>query len=147
CIVFDNDTAVDVVPIRMKIYESKRCEPFANFTSALDEYFTHRENVAVEIGKKAVFQAESGKIERILAEQKLAISNWRKKQKESRKKADAIYNNFETVNKIIAGLNRAKESGLSWDEIKKKVKAENTAEAKAIKEIREKEGKVILRLK
>jgi predicted ribosome quality control (RQC) complex YloA/Tae2 family protein len=147
CIVFDGEVAVDAVPIKMKLYEGKRCEPFSNFTSALDEYFTHRENVAVELGKKAVYQAETGKVERIQAEQKLALTNWKKKERDSRKKAEAIYRNFQTVEKIIAGLNKAKESGMSWDEIKKKVKSEKTAEAKAIKEIREKEGKVILRLK
>ncbi len=147
CIVFDGETAVDAVPIKMKIYEDKRCEPFSNFTSALDEYFTHKENVAVELGKKAVFQAETGKVERIMAEQKLAVANWKKKVKESRKKAEAIYNNFQTVEKIINGLNKAKESGMGWDEIKKKAKAEKTAEARAIKEIKEKEGKVVLRLK
>jgi len=147
CIVFDNDVAVDAVPIKMKIYEDKRCEPFSNFTSALDEYFTHKENVAVEIGKKAVYQAETGKVERIMTEQTLAVKNWKKKVKDSRKKAEAIYNNFQMVEKIIAGLNKAKESGLSWDEIKKRSKAEKTAEAKAIKEIKEKEGKVVLRLK
>jgi predicted ribosome quality control (RQC) complex YloA/Tae2 family protein len=147
CIVFDGEVAVDAVPIKMKLYEGKRCEPFSNFTSALDEYFTHKENVAVEIGKKAVFQAESGKVERIMAEQKLAVSNWKKKEKASRKKAEAIYNNFQAVEKIIAGLNKAKESGMSWDEIKKKAKAEKTAEAKAIKEIREKECKVVVKLK
>lgn len=146
-IVFDGDIAIDAVPIRMKIYEDKRCEPFSNFTSALDEYFTHRENVAVELGKKAVFQAEAGKLERILDEQKRALANWRRKEKESRKKAEAVYNNFEMVNKIINGLNKAKESGLSWDEIKRKVKAEKTKEAGVIKEIRQNEGRVVLRLR
>jgi predicted ribosome quality control (RQC) complex YloA/Tae2 family protein len=147
CIVFDGETSVDVVPMAMKTYEGKRCEPFSNFTSALDEYFTHRENVAAEIGKKAIFQAESGKVERIMTEQKLAVKNWKKKEKDSRKKAEAIYKNFQAVEKIIAGLNKAKESGMSWDEIKKKVKSEKTAEAKAIKEIKEDKGVVVLRLK
>jgi predicted ribosome quality control (RQC) complex YloA/Tae2 family protein len=147
CIVFDGETAIDIVPIKMKLYEGKRCEPFSNFTSALDEYFTHKENVATEIGKKAVYQAESGKVERIMAEQTLAVKNWKKKVKESRKKADAIYSNFQAVEKIIMGLNKAKESGMPWGEIKKKVKSEKTAEAKLIKEIREKEGKVVLKLK
>jgi len=147
CIVFDNDVAVDAVPIVMKTYEGRRCEPFSNFTSALDEYFTHKENVATEIGKKAVFQAESGKVERIMAEQTLAVKNWKKKEKDSRKKAEAIYSNFQAVEKIIGGLNKAKESGLSWAEIKKKVKSEKTAEAKMIKEIKEDKGVVVLRLK
>jgi len=110
CIVFDNDVAVDVVPVKMRLYEGKRCEPFSNFTSALDEYFTHKEGVAAEIGKKAVYQAASGKIERIMAEQMLAVKNWKKKEKESRKKADAIYNNFQTVEKIISGLKRRRKA-------------------------------------
>ncbi|MEM5804255.1 MAG: NFACT family protein [Candidatus Aenigmatarchaeota archaeon] len=136
-IVFDDGKPVDVVPIRMKAYEGKKARVFSSFTTALDEYFTHKEAVGMELEKRAELEGELGRLQRIEAEQKEALEKWKLKERESRKKAEAIYNSFGLVQKVIDDINRSKESGMSWDEIRERLKKE-------VKEIKEKECKVVL---
>jgi len=146
-IIFEDSKTIDVVPIEMEIYKDKRSHLFHNFTTALDEYFTHKEVAAAVVEKKAELQAEEEKLNRILKEQEAALKKWRKVERENRKKAEAIYKNFELVEKIISTLNEARKQGIGWEEIKKRIKKEKTKETRAIKEIREKEGVVVLKLK
>ncbi|MFQ6010010.1 MAG: NFACT family protein [Candidatus Aenigmatarchaeota archaeon] len=145
-IVFEDKKPIDIVPIKMRLYKGKEARSFASFTTALDEYFTHREAVGIELEKKEEMGEEMKRLERIVDEQKQAIKKWRKIEKESRKKAEAIYNNYGLVENIIAGIKKARDSGLSWEEIKERLEKETTPEASAIKEIREKEGIVVLNL-
>ena len=145
-IVFDDSKPVDIVPMSMKMYEGKKTRKFTSLTTALDEYFTHRETVGIELEKKAEMEEEQSRLENIEEDQKKSIIKWKKIEKESRKKAEAIYNNFELVDNIIAGIKKARDAGLSWQEIKEKLEKETTPEASAIVEIREKDGIVILSL-
>ena len=60
------------------------------------------------------------------------------------KKADIIYKNYSIVDNIINGIQRALSTGMSWEEIKKRLDEEKTPEAEVIKEIKETEGIVII---
>lgn len=145
-IVLENEKPVDVVPFDMKIYEGKKFQRFTTFTHALDEFFTEREIVAKEIKEEKKFDEQVQKLERIAEEQKKAIEKWKRIEKDSREKAEAIYDNYELVQNIILSIEKAKKKGLSWKEIKEKISSEDTPETRAIKEIREDEGIIVIQI-
>ncbi len=117
-----------------------------SFSEALDEFFSEQQiKIAEEFEEKAK-EEHKEKVERILEIQEEAMEKWTEKREEKRTKADIIYSHYGTVEGVLDGINRAKSSGLSWEEIKSRIKSENTPEAEAIKEIREHEGKVVVEL-
>lgn len=146
-IVYENGEKKDVVPIQMKKYEAKEKEEYDSFSQALDQYFSQKEKKEVEEKKEEVFEEKIGKIEKRKEEQKEARENWKKEARESREIAELIYNNYGLVEGILSGINKAKDQGLSWDEIKNRVEREETPEAEGIEEIKEAEGKVVVEIK
>ena len=73
------------------------------------------------------------------------IEKWENIEKESRKAAEIIQNNFEAIEKIILGIKNARERGVEWKTLKNMIENEDTDEAYLIKEIREGDGKVIIK--
>lgn len=145
-LVFDDSKIIDVVPFDMKIYAGRRVRHIPTFMHALDEVYTHKETLEAELEKKRLAETRVKKLERILEKQKADVRKWRALEEESRLKAEAIYRNFELVQRIISGLRKAREAGLSWQQIKDKIATEETAEARAITEIKEAKGTVIVEL-
>ncbi|MFH1294353.1 MAG: NFACT RNA binding domain-containing protein, partial [Candidatus Aenigmatarchaeota archaeon] len=89
---------------------------------------------------------EEEKIERIQQAQEerkeeLAVENVEKKEE-----ADLIYAHYGTVQSVLDAINRAKDSGMSWSELKSRIESESSPEADAVQEIREHDGVVVLRL-
>ncbi len=117
-----------------------------NFSEALDEFFSEQQIRVVEEKKEKILEEQKEKVERIMERQKEALDKWIEKTKEKRSVADLIYSHYGTVESVLEAINRAKLSGLPWSEIKARIKASDTPEAHAIKEIRENEGKVIIEL-
>jgi predicted ribosome quality control (RQC) complex YloA/Tae2 family protein len=118
----------------------------ANFSGALDEFFSEQEIQRVEKAEEAAKEEERERTERIIESQEEAMEKWTGRKEETRTKADLIYSHYGTVESILEAISRAKSSGLSWEEIKRRVSSEQTPEAEAVKEIRENEGKVVVEL-
>ncbi len=150
--------SLDAVELRPTVYEDF-VSPFhmdsmkvpakaekANFSEALDEFFSGQQIRTVEKAEEAVKEQHMEKMERILEKQEEALGKWAEKREEKKSKADLIYSHYGTVESILEALNRAKSSGLSWEEIKSRVRSEDTPEAHAIREIRENEGVVVVEL-
>ncbi|MEE9323195.1 MAG: ribosome rescue protein RqcH [Candidatus Aenigmarchaeota archaeon] len=141
--VYDNF----VSPFSMEGVEDKTIKKqTGNFSEALDEFFSEQQIKVAEETEEKAKEDHKEKVERILETQEQAMEKWTDKRKEKRSKADIIYSHYGTVEGVLDGINRAKSSGLAWEEIKSRVKSENTPEAEAIKEIMEHEGKVIIEL-
>jgi len=116
------------------------------FFEALDEFFSEQQIQQVERAEERVREEHKERMEGILERQEVALEKWTEKKEETRTKADLIYSHYGTVESILEALNRAKSSGLPWEEIKSRVRSESTPEAEAIKEIREHEGIVVVEL-
>jgi len=118
-----------------------------SFSDALDEFFSFQ---MLEIKKgdtKRVIEKEIEKVERIVDKQAEASKKWTRIAEDSKVKADMIYNYYTTVDAVMKGIQKAKDSGLSWRDIKRKIKTEPTPEAESIKEIREGDRTVVLDLR
>lgn len=135
-----------VSPFPLMIYNSKKSQPYESFSDALDEFFSAQAIETVKGEVKKVVEEKKERVERIVQKQDDAIEKWQRIEKDSKDSAERIYNNYTTVEGVINGIQKAKDSGLSWDEIKQRVKSEGTSEAEAIKEIKEHDGLVILDL-
>ena len=134
-----------VSPFRLRsVNEEPRT--FQSFCDALDEYFSEQEVSEAEERIKRELEERKEKVERIAGQQEEAAEKWRRIERESREKAEAIYNYYSIVESALNGIRAARESGLSWEEIKRKIASEPTPEAEAIKEIREGDGIIILDL-
>ena len=89
---------------------------------------------------------EEGRVKRILASQKQAEDTWIRAAEENKHIAELLYHHYSLVHTILEKVREAREKGLSWEQIKSGIYARKTPEQKAIVEIKEKEGKIILLL-
>ncbi|MBU0899002.1 MAG: NFACT family protein [Nanoarchaeota archaeon] len=135
-----------VSPFELKTDEEGLLKSFGSFSEALDDFYSDEiiETEKKEIEKK--IEEEKQKVERIVEQQEVAEEKFEKIQEESRGTADLIYNYYGTVDGVLNGIRQAHENGVTWAEIKQRVKSENTPEAEAIVEIREHDGTVVVEL-
>jgi predicted ribosome quality control (RQC) complex YloA/Tae2 family protein len=130
--VMINDTPY---PIEMKTVGVG--EPIPSFLDELDKFYLK------DVGTPE--QLPDNRQERILVVQEKSAEKWEQKEEDRKEKAEILQRNFDKVDGIVKGLNDARDHGLSWDEIKQKVKSDPVL-SKIISEIKESEGKVILEL-
>jgi predicted ribosome quality control (RQC) complex YloA/Tae2 family protein len=115
-----------------------------NFSVALDEFFSGQQIKSAEEFEEDAKQGHKEKFERILKDQESSLEKWKSAREEKKSKADLIYSHYATVENILEVIGRLKSSGMEWNEIKSVVK--ELPEMNAIKEIREKEGRVLAEL-
>ena len=85
-------------------------------------------------------------LKRIISRQEEAAGKMKEKRTTQKERADLIYRFYGTVEDVINGIQRARDSGMGWTEIKERAENEPTPEAEAIEEIREHEGRVLVNL-
>jgi predicted ribosome quality control (RQC) complex YloA/Tae2 family protein len=115
-----------------------------NFSSALDEFFSAQQIKSAEEFEEEAKGRHREKFGRILREQETSLEKWKAAREEKKSKADLLYSHYTTVENILGIIGRLKSSGMAWGEIKAAVK--ELPEMGAIKEIKEKEGRVLVEL-
>ena len=136
-LIKDADKLVDVVPIPLNFYSKYELEEFSSYNEALSKA------VGMELAskpKESPFEPKIKKVLQIIDEQKKTIDAYENKAKEEQEKAELIYANYALVEKLLADITTAKKKH-SWEELKSLLKNH-----KIIKEINDKEGKIILEL-
>ncbi|MFH1073047.1 MAG: NFACT family protein [Nanoarchaeota archaeon] len=112
-------------------------QSYPSFSAVLDDGLSGKERVVKEKKEKAT---KKDKIMFIINEQENKIKGFEKQAVESQKKGELIYENYTLVKEILQELKKAREKH-TWKEIKERLKGH-----KIIKEIDEKEGKVVVEL-
>ena len=125
----------DIVPFKLQQFKDLKFEKFKTFNEAIDSKYGKIEDVL-----KTRHSLKTDKIIRILEEQKSTIKEQEKVVKENTKKGELIYEKYQEIDSIIKELNEIKEEH-SWKEIKEKLKKH-----KVIKEINEKDKKIIIEI-
>lgn len=138
----ENFAPFEMLTLKDKFEERK----FDTFCRVLDEYFTHREREATRSESEERARSERERIRRIIERQKDVLKNLERMEEESRKKAEILFNHLDLVERIFSGLRNALAKGMGWEKIREVVELEDSEEARAIREIREHEGKLILYL-
>ncbi|MFH0868045.1 MAG: NFACT family protein [Candidatus Woesearchaeota archaeon] len=138
-IIYKNDEVVDVTPIDFKLYNDYEKKNFLGFNEALDAYFTKERKVVKK--EESAYTKKIEELRRIIEEQKDTLENMKVKEIENRKKAEAIYNNYQQIKEILDEINKASKK-YSWEDIKKKLKGH-----KVVKDLDVKEKKVVIEIK
>lgn len=143
-IIKKDNEYIDVIPIKLNYYDDYESIEFNTLTTALDEFFTEQSIKIKEKEAEKIKEDISKKIEIKISEQISALEKYKKFEMEAKLAGELIYKNFELIQNIINGIQNARKNNISWKEIKERIKTEDTPEAKAIKEIRENDGIVVV---
>ena len=134
-VILETTDVADFAPFKLEFHKSGNIRKFDNFNSAVQYFYSQfREPKETEFDKKLK------ELQRVIESQKLAVEELRKEEKESREKAELIYHKYNLIKEILDELNKASEK-YSWKEIKERLKNH-----KMIKEVNEKERKVIIEI-
>ena len=131
-----------VSPFPLKIKGSPLKET-STFSEALDAFFGEQKAAEEEKIMEKKAEEAASKSGRIIEEQKKSLEKWQAAKEDSSENANLIHRNYALAVGILEGLKSARSFGMSWQEIKEKLRASSTPEAGAIKEIKENEGVVV----
>lgn len=138
-VIYKNNNLENIVLFDLEKYEDSEKKYFETFNQALD--FAFSQEVSKEKEKITVKKPkEIEKLENMIKIQEKNIEKLKKSQEENKRKAELIYENYQQVEEILTELKKAREK-YGWKEIKEKLKGH-----KIIKQIDEKEGKVVIEL-
>jgi predicted ribosome quality control (RQC) complex YloA/Tae2 family protein len=133
--------AVSVFPLQTKLGS---CRLASGLSEALDTYFSKTvEEERQKVADDAV-KLEEERIERIETAREEALEQLSEKKVEKSSGAQAIYRHYDIISNVLTGIKSARDSGMPWEQIKSRIAASQSREARAVKEIREDEGKIIL---
>jgi predicted ribosome quality control (RQC) complex YloA/Tae2 family protein len=124
-VVDENGDFLDVVPIKLKQYESCKILNFASFNQALDEFY-----LKITAIEKAVQRVETGKLKqealrlrRVVDEQEKAIEEDQKKSNHSKQIGDLIYAHLAELQSFQEQIITANQRGHQWTEIVARIMA------------------------
>ncbi|MFP4116867.1 MAG: ribosome rescue protein RqcH [Candidatus Aenigmatarchaeota archaeon] len=143
-IVKGGNKKLAAVPFPLSKFEDKGYERYETFNRALDDFFSEKEKEEVEKEAEEKKEEKLSKVQRIKEEQEEVEEEMSEKKKESEEKANIIYENYSLVDDILSGIQKAMNSDVSWSEVKERIDQEDTPQARAVKEIREGEGVVVV---
>lgn len=135
-VIFDeSDNTLDFIPFDLVYYKDERYkrQKFSTFNEAINFFCS-----CFKEPKETEFDKKLKALQYIIEQQKQTIEQLKKERHELRQKGEAIYQNYQLIKEIIEEINRASKK-YSWWEIKNRLK-----EHKIVKEVNEKERKVIV---
>jgi len=135
--IYKNKEVLDLIPFKLKLYEKHKQEPAKSFSSILNDYFSN----ITSILEKEAKNKQIDKIDNIINGQKEDIKQLTTQEKINHEKAEALYNNYQTVANILKELKEISKEH-SWKEIKNKLKGH-----KVVKEVTSKDKSIIIELK
>ena len=121
-IILENDEFADVTPIDLEFYKDCKNKKCSSFNAALEEYFIQEFKSIKK--KESPYTNKIKELNRIIEEQKISLESLKSKEEENRKKAEAIYHNYQLVKEILDEINKASKK-YSWEDIKEKLKGHN----------------------
>ena len=139
-LIIDDKKNKDFSVIDLEIYKDNE-KKYGNISEILDEFFSEIQKKEVE-GETEV-RKEKEKFKYIIKKQEDSIKKWEIIGKKSREKAELLRTNYILVEKILEWI-REKHKVQKWEDVKRELK--KTKFSKHVKEIKEKEGKIILKL-
>lgn len=142
-IVSDEHAVVhDITPFVLLRYAQDAfvLKPMQSYNAALDECLTERKMVEVKKQTLSHYDSSIAKLQLILNEQEEKVKEYEKSEALYKRYGELLYEHYTLVQGLLKELNKARKEH-SWEEIKEKVKNHPH-----IKQILEKEGKVVVSL-
>ena len=140
-IIFKQDEVVkDIVAFELQSYRDFKIKQAESYNSAFDQVLTQEEKESEMMETSSKYEDKLNKVRKMIEMQEKSVQKLKKTELESSAAGELLYNNYQVVDEILAEIKKAREK-YSWKEIKEKLKGH-----KIIKDIREKEGKIVLEL-
>lgn len=120
CIVFDEKGLIlDVVPLRLKLYEELRHQSYKSFNEALDEFYMKTKFLekSMEEKKSEEFKREIERLRRVLAEQEKALKEAEAKAEKYRQIGDLIYMHSSELQTLLDKFLEEKRTGKDWEAV------------------------------
>ena len=117
-IILDEDGGfLDVVPFKLKRYESFKTQGYSSFNQALDEFYlrvTTAESAlaSVEVDK---LKKEAERLKRVVAEQEKSIQEEETKTERDKLIGDTVYSHFNELQTFQNKLLKANMAGKDWN--------------------------------
>ncbi len=116
----------DVLPFDLIRYSEREKEYFDFFNTALDEFFGKKALENIEIVKEAETTEKNLNVyERRLLQQEASLEKFDKEIEKNNMLAEAVYANYQLIEKLFSVFNKARSKGYSWDEIRSILKKAN----------------------
>lgn len=135
-IIYKDNAIYEVLPFRFEIFKDLKSKEFNSFNEAFD--FFYKEN---KEEFKSKHQSVIDKTNKIIIEQKKQLKLWSAELEEQKRIGELIYENYQTIEKVLTELKKAKER-YSLEEIKNKLKSHPL-----IKEVDTKNKKITISIK
>jgi predicted ribosome quality control (RQC) complex YloA/Tae2 family protein len=141
-IILKDGDYLDVVPMELLYYS--RCEKkyFESFNDALDDYFSKKLAEMDEL--ESMKSEELEKLNKRLDIQKESLKRFEDEAESFRRIGDAIYENYQTVEKIIEAFRAARERK-SWDEIKEIISKDEKLK-KLVKAVKPEKNTIVVKI-
>ena len=137
--ILDGNKQTDVVPFEMGIYADKNKKEFANFNSAVENYFENLEKIQEKKEEVEKELKEGGRLAKIKEKQEIQLKQLKQIQEKYEKSAKLLYKNYADFTKILTQIKDLKEKKKNWEEIELVVK-----QNPEVKEIEPKEALVVV---
>ncbi|AAB89216.1 ribosome rescue protein RqcH [Archaeoglobus fulgidus] len=141
-IILKDGDYLDVVPMDLLYYSNYEKKYFESFNDALDDYFSKKLAEMDEL--ESMKSEELEKLKKRLEIQKESLRKFEDEAESFRKIGDAIYENYQMVEKIIEAFRAARERK-SWDEIKEIV-ARDEKLKKLVKAIKPEKNAIVVKV-
>ncbi|MFB6199821.1 MAG: ribosome rescue protein RqcH [Candidatus Nanohaloarchaea archaeon] len=141
---YDGEDPERPAPFKLETYSDYREKEFESFSEALDEHFYTKEKRREEKKKEKKFQEEKQGLERQKQQMQQKIDGLKKSSEQKREDAEAIYENYTTLEKIKQNLEKGvKKHG--WDKTREKIQQkqeedDTPEEVQRINSLNEQEG-------
>ncbi|MGD2072401.1 MAG: ribosome rescue protein RqcH [Candidatus Thorarchaeota archaeon] len=136
-------------PFEFQVFSEFQSEKYATFSQTLDRFYGISESEQVDDGKYDAFEKKKKRLQRIIEKQQENIERLEKKAELLRASGELIYINFQIVQEILETITQARSGGLSWVEIKNRIKegkATGNESALLIERIIPSQAQVIVKL-
>lgn len=115
-VLAEDSSFLDVVPFKLKRYETFRSKRYNSFNEALDEFFLRSTAVEKAISSVEVekLTREAERLKRIITEQEQALSKDESKAEHDRQIGDVIYAHSNELQAFLGKFAAAKSEGRDW---------------------------------
>ncbi len=137
-IVYETKKEIDVLPFELSQYEKKEKKYFSTFNDALDDYFSPKTGVKVELKEEK--KEKLGLFEYRLQKQTLALQKFKEDEEKFIRRGELVYAHYRLLDDILNAVRNARDKGYSWENIKEILKKSEMPEAKAIKSVHPDKG-------
>jgi len=127
-VVFDRDVPVGFAPLPLPRYDPLPKKDFETFSGAVEYYFLNSGGGEKKKSVENRFGEEKMRLLRQFEQQKAAVEKLSEKEKEYRRRGDAIYNSYQVCKKYLDGIAAGRRKGFSWDEIKRELAGHDVVE-------------------